>query len=92
MPDVGRIVAGLPGVHAAVVKAATVILENARINALGHGNLAAHLNLEYPNRYDVNVTLRHVAALSIEEGHWDEVFHSGYVPGLHVLRDAVAGS
>jgi hypothetical protein len=87
---VGKIVAGLPGVHQAVVEAGRDIRDLARLYAAGHGDLPACVKLEYPNRYDVDVVLVHEAALSIEFGHDDAVYKSGWVPGLHILRDAAA--
>lgn len=81
-------VAGLPGVQQAVFTQAGAILQTAKTLAVGHGGLAGDISLERPNDYDVDVVLEHRNALSIEAGHFDAVFGSGWVEGLHILRDA----
>jgi len=86
-----KLVAGLPGVRHAVEDAAKEIQRDAKLLAHGHGSLPEHIHLRYPNRYDTEVTLTHTAALSIEHGHDDAVFGSGWVPGLHIMRDAAHG-
>lgn len=86
--SVNKMIAGLPGVQAAVLAAAHEVRDVAKELAVGHGNLPAHISLDRPNEYDVDVVLDHHNALSIEVGHMDMVFHSGFVPGLHVMRDA----
>ncbi|MDR0285768.1 MAG: DUF5403 family protein [Propionibacteriaceae bacterium] len=89
--DIGRLVAGLPGVRAAVRDAAQDIRDDARMLATGHGTLPECISLEYPNEYDVDVVMAHEAALSIEYGHDDAVYDTGWVAGLHIMRDAAAG-
>jgi hypothetical protein len=86
--DIGKLIASLPGVHQEVVQAGREIRRAAQSLAKGHGTLPATIHLEYPNKYDVDVVMEHKAALSIEEGHEDKVFDSGWVPGLHIMRDA----
>lgn len=86
--DINKYIAGLPGVRAAVRDAAHEIQDDARALAVGHGTLPECIKLDYPNEYDVDVVLDHEAALSIEFGHDDAVFHSGWIPGLHIMRDA----
>lgn len=81
-------VASLPGVQAAVMAAAREIKTAARTLAVGHGGLAGDILLDRPNEFDVDVVMDHHNALSIEVGHWDKVFWSGFVPGLHIMRDA----
>ena len=81
-------VAALPGVQQAVMNAAQSIQSTAKALAVGHGGLAGDISLDRPNEYDVDVVLDHQNALSIEYGHMDEVFGSGWVEGLHVMRDA----
>lgn len=80
-------VAGLPGVHRAVRQRAEAIASTARSLAAGHGGLGADISVE-DHGYDVDVVLSHEAALSIEYGHMDRVFGSGWVPGLSIMRDA----
>lgn len=83
-----RYVATLPGVQAAVHQKAREIRDTARSLAVGHGGLADDISLERPNEFDVDVVMDHHNALSIEVGHEDNVFHSGFVPGLHIMCDA----
>jgi len=85
-----RRLATLPGVRQAVRGKAKQIEATAKALAAGHGGLAARIGLEYPNPIDVDVVLSHEAALSVEVGHDDAVFDSGWVEGLHVMRDAAA--
>jgi hypothetical protein len=80
----------LPGVREAVKTKAKQIQATARSLAGGHGGLAADIGLEYPNAHDIDVVMSHDHALSIEVGHWDKARGSGWVPGLHIMRDAAA--
>ena len=89
--QINKLVALLPEVRAAVEAKAEKIATIARGLAVSHGSLPECITLEHPNRFDTNVVMTHVAALSIEEGHDDEVFNSGWVPGLHIMRNAAAG-
>jgi hypothetical protein len=88
--NINRMIASLPGVREAVKDAARRIQEDARALAAGHGGLARNIRLEYPNKFDTDVVLTHENALSIEVGHEDKVFNSGWVPGLHIMRGAAA--
>ena len=81
-------IALLPGVQQAVLDAAHEIRGKAKALAVGHGGLAGDISLDRPNEFDVDVVMNHHNALSIETGHWDMVFFSGFVPGLHIMRDA----
>lgn len=81
-------VARLPGVQASVLAEGQAIKKTAKALAAGHGSLSANIKLERVRDVDVAVVLEHEAALSIETGHMDEVFGSGWVPGLHIMRDA----
>ncbi len=83
-----KVLATLPGVQAAVHQTARRVRDNAKALAVGHGSLPEVISLERPNEYDVDVVLDHHNALSIETGHMDKVFNSGFVPGLHIMRDA----
>lgn len=80
-------IAGLPGVQQAVFDAAHEVQAKAKMLSAGHGGLAGDISLDRPNEFDVDVVLNHHNALSIEVGHWDMVYFSGFVPGLHVMRD-----
>lgn len=86
--ELNRYIASLPGVRDTVRDNARDIRDTARVLALGHGTLPDCINLDYPNEYDIDVVMEHEAALSIEFGHDDAVFDSGWVPGLHIMRDA----
>ena len=86
--SINRQIAELPGVQQAVLDAAHEIRDTARSLAVGHGSLPRCITLERPNDVDVDVVMDHHNALSIEVGHWDKVFFSGFVPGLHIMRDA----
>lgn len=85
---VNSYVAGLPGVQQAVLDGAHEVRSRARALAVGHGSLPGVIVLERPNEFDYDVVMDHHNALSIEVGHWDMVFFSGFVPGLHIMRDA----
>jgi hypothetical protein len=86
---INRQIAALPGVRDAVKAAARSIERNAKVLAQGHGGLAGDIALAYPNRYDVDVEIRHTAALAIEVGHFTPD-GTEWVPGIHVLTDAAA--
>jgi hypothetical protein len=88
MGAVDRTVASLPGVQQAVHDRARAVQLTAKALAVGHGGLAGDIHIRRANKYDYDVVLEHKAALSIEVGHWDEVFHSGWVEGLHILSRA----
>ncbi|MDR2897034.1 MAG: DUF5403 family protein [Propionibacteriaceae bacterium] len=88
---INKLIAGLPGVRRSVIGKAEEIAATARGLARGHGSLPGCISVEYPNPFDADAVMTHKAALSIETGHDDEVFHSGWVPGLHIMRDAAAG-
>jgi len=81
-------VAKMPAVQAAVRAVAEQIETTAKALAAGHGGLSADIRVIAPNAYDYDVVLDHEAAMSIEFGHQDAVFGSGWVPGLHIMRDA----
>lgn len=80
--------AGLPGVQREVDKAAHRVAGTAKALAAGHGGLAGDIKVERVGPFDVDVVLEHEGALAIEVGHVDKVFDSGWVPGLHIMRDA----
>lgn len=88
MESISAQLAGLPGVQRSVDEAAGSIARVAKALAAGHGSLAGDITVERVGPYDVDVVLEHEAALAIELGHEDKVFHSGWVPGLHIMRDA----
>ena len=88
MASQAKQLAGLPGVQRAVDDAAGSIARTAKALAAGHGGLAADISVERVGPYDVDVVLDHEAAAAIEYGHEDKVFGSGWVPGLHIMRDA----
>ncbi|MFT4225309.1 DUF5403 family protein [Micropruina sp.] len=80
--------AGLPGVQREVDQAARKVARTAKALAAGHGSLAGDIKVERVGPLDVDVVLEHEAALAIEVGHVDKVFKSGWVPGLHIMRNA----
>lgn len=84
----GERLAALPGVQREVDIAAHRIAGTAKALAAGHGGLAGDISVERVGIYDVDVVLEHEAALAIEVGHIDQVRGSGYVPGLHIMRNA----
>ncbi len=83
----GRL-AALPGVQGQVDDVAGRIYRAARSLAAGHGGLPGDIHIRRIGSYDVDVVMEHEAALAIEVGHIDKVFGSGWVPGLHIMRDA----
>ncbi|MDR1265932.1 MAG: DUF5403 family protein [Propionibacteriaceae bacterium] len=70
---------------------AEAVAQTMRALAAGHGGLPAKVAVEHTRgKVDWFATIRHEHMLSIEVGHLDEVFDSGWVPGLHIARDAAA--
>ncbi len=80
--------AGLPSVQREVHQGANKVARTAKALAAGHGGLAGDIKVERVGLFDVDVVLQHEGALAIEVGHVDKVFDSGWVPGLHIMRDA----
>lgn len=85
----GRL-AQLGGVQRAVDAKAESIALTAKALASTHGGLAEDIKVERITPTDVDVVMEHVAAAAIEHGHVDAVFGSGWVQGLHIMRNAAA--
>lgn len=85
----GRL-ATLPGVQGSVDERAERLARTARGLAATHGGLAADITVERVGPTDVDVVMEHEAAAAIEYGHVDKVFGSGWVQGLHIMRNAAA--
>jgi hypothetical protein len=86
------IVAHLPGVKAAVRKAADDIANRARATLAQHRDTGTAEIDVTRGATDAHVSLVDDAALSIEYGHFTDDgavdAHVTYVPGLRILRDA----
>lgn len=95
-----RAVAAMTGVGQALDKAAAEVAARAKVNAAGHGSLAADIKTTR-GKIDRAVVLDRSDAANIELGHAFNEFRPDdapligplrWVPGLHVMRDAARRS